>query len=120
MHTTPELLHHQAFVDPFGLEVRYELEAFLSEAADKFAAEQPAQPDFTVAIQSCDDTPKQVERLFEDLKKQEYDGNMETLFLSAHYLGQNNDLREQAKAKAEEYGAKVVGVAVGTNFRADM
>jgi hypothetical protein len=78
------LLHPEYFRPPFGKDLK---DALLGQVAD-FACnrlpDNPPTPDISAVVQSCNDTPGQLHRLFDDLDEQRYPaGSVQRIVVSA-------------------------------------
>jgi hypothetical protein len=113
------VLHENYFRAPFGKEP---LAAFRKNVADANAMldaprdfEVNRSPNLTLAVQSCSETPLQMEGYIEEAKRQAdaYPGNVHLLFVSARNS-------RATTAHAETHGFETVNVELGPGFRADM
>jgi hypothetical protein len=105
------LLHPEYFRAPFGESAR---DALLDEVTD-FAADvdRTAAVPMSFVVQSCRNTPDQIEGLFEDLRRQQYGAEVQPILLNA---GSGIGVTSVARS----YGAEVINMKREKNFRADL
>ncbi|HEX9153847.1 MAG TPA: hypothetical protein VF809_03440 [Candidatus Saccharimonadales bacterium] len=107
-----ELLHPTYFCEPFGEEYA---DALLHQA-EHFASTTNLydnRPDMSVVVASLADTPWEVNRLMNDIQYQKGVGAVETVFANCG----NEDVTIRAM---QQRGARVIDVAPGEGFRADV
>jgi hypothetical protein len=107
-----ELLHPTYYCEPFGEEYA---DALLQQVVD-FAVTtnlEGDRPDMSVVVASLADTPHEVNRLMDDIERQQGVGAVEAVFANCG----NEDGTVRAM---QQRGARVIDVVPGEGFRADV
>lgn len=113
----PELLHPRAFAFPFGESYATTYEDYLADASVLMEAEaitrgNPLPRAFTLAMVACNEKASSIERLFNDLERQQGDIDVEVLYMN---VGARND---DAFYEAKRRGATIVPVEVTKTLKA--
>lgn len=111
--STGQLLHPEAFQGLYGERQMNALRDEVAFFASTVVTNAVETPDISVVVQSYDDTPAQLHRLFDDLEQQEYRGGVQPIVVIA---GNNLETLNAAMDRR----AIVAHVTPGPGLRADV